>query len=202
MLESGLEKSSDILIIFKRMLSVMGLFFSSKKYRLTLADFKPEVSESSVTQTWMSPEFRNLLPQPPKDIPQKTTIQVTSMKASIALFDEKVEVIFDPDDIDDDQEDFIAQINSQLNWIAKNRDKIEKAIAAQLLDLKNKKWLKEGESPFTPKVFLQQIVLASVEFFDDAAFELSYSDGQIFGGHSIYLPITAEREIEIATIEG
>src|SRR4030095_7423520 len=109
---------------------------SQTPFNLKASDFKTESTTATVTATWLSPEFLTMLPKPPKNITQKSTVNSKTCKAVVQLFGKTVDVTFDPTEIVGDLHYFIQQINAQLNWTANNKMIIDDAIVADLLELK------------------------------------------------------------------
>ncbi len=173
------------------------------KISLKSADFVTKSSNASITSVKLNDEFLKMLSAeraPEDDI--KTVKPLKSSEAVVQLFEKPVTVTFDPDEIGENLGNFIDKVNLQLNWVSGNKPLIEQAISNSLLSFKNSDWLQPNESPMTKEEFLNRINLVSADFFDDASLELCFNDGDIFGGHYIILPITADKNIETPTIEG
>jgi len=183
----------------------MKLFSKFKKHKdfnLRPGDFKTETDESKVISAWISPELLEKLPNPPSSKQKDDAIETKTSKAKITLLGQTVELTFDPNNRQYEIEKYIRRINEQLNWTVRNKKQVHKVIIRDLLGLKNSTWLDENETQITEKNFLKKVKLTSVNFFDDTSFELYYDDGNIFGGHSIVVSITANKELKDATIEG
>lgn len=81
------------------------------------------------------------------------------------------------------------------------RDRMEAAIVAQLLPLKNENWLDEREVALTPDAFLTRLRLKSITASNRSA-TFWYDDGDMFGGHSVETWIDLETNEMFAQISG
>lgn len=59
--------------------------------------------------------------------------------------------------------------------------------ADQLLSLKNESWLQENETTVSRDAFLSALWLNDIQVMADGKFRLWYSDGNLFGGQSVYV---------------
>lgn len=81
------------------------------------------------------------------------------------------------------------------------RDRVEAAIVATLLPLKNENWLDAGEVALTPDAFLARLRLKSITASDQSA-TFWYDDGGMFGGHSVETWVDLETNEMFAQISG
>jgi hypothetical protein len=89
-----------------------------------------------------------------------------------------------------------------LDWLSSNKKLVDNVIIRDLLHLKNSNWLQEEEGPLTEKDFINKVRLTSIIFSNDMSFDLDFDDGDIFAGHTIVVPVTTNRKVKNATIEG
>ena len=68
--------------------------------------------------------------------------------------------------------------------IGGNIETARKFAASQLLELKNKTWLEDGEEPITAEEFAERLVLSEVISMGDII-EFWFDDDDIFWGHSV-----------------
>jgi len=71
--------------------------------------------------------------------------------------------------------------SDQARWKAR----LEDFAVKQLLQLKNKTWLEEGESELTAAEFVARMTLTSISIESDGEFSFWYDDGDLFWGHVI-----------------
>ena len=86
----------------------------------------------------------------------------------------------------------------QASW----QVKIDAALSAELLALKNDSWLEDGESALTEEQFLQRIQAEALHVYPDGDFELYYDDGDLFWGHCITVSGSLEGGVAEAKIQG
>jgi hypothetical protein len=175
----------------------------SKKPHLTIEDFKLVYSKHEV-KTNISEEFIKLLQKDgfglnAKPGKQTSKIELRINVAKQNIWNAKVEIKFDEDDIND-KSDFINSINLKLDWLEKNKKVIDKKIVSDLLTLKNESWLGDDESILDRESFISKIELKTIVFSEDLSFELFFYDGLMFGGHEIKLIINSDLRTETALI--
>ena len=86
----------------------------------------------------------------------------------------------------------------QAGW----KRKVDEFAVAELLPLKNRSWLDDGEAELTPKQFKSRMKLMSVSVAEDGRFEFWHNDGDLFWGHSIQLCGTLKEGLNAADIPG
>ena len=175
------------------------------EFSLRLSDFEVKNQRSTVTSVWIDPEFEKAIKTATKsDIKTRgkkaDIIELRWYFVRIILWGHAVEIVFDPEIASKSLDDFIQKINQQLNWLTKSKNSINNVIIHNLLHLKNDDWLSEGQLPLNKEDFLKSIYPISIKFSRHAAFELEYNDGNLFGGHSINLNVSSEREITDASL--
>lgn len=79
---------------------------------------------------------------------------------------------------------------------------IQSCILKDLLDLKNGRWLQEGERKLTADGFLRRITLSSIVVRSDGSFEFWYDDGDLFLGHSIMVSGSIGGGLDYAGLQG
>jgi hypothetical protein len=94
-----------------------------------------------------------------------------------------------------------ALFEKQNEW-----DKKLKIFAAdELLELANE-WLEDideaGETEITKETFIDAMSIESISVFPDGEFEMYFFDGDIFGGHSIYVSGNVNGKLNSADIAG
>jgi hypothetical protein len=69
----------------------------------------------------------------------------------------------------------------QADW----KRRVDELVLRELLPLKNKSWLDDGESEVTAEEFAESITLTSITMRADGDVEFWHKDGGLFGGHGI-----------------
>lgn len=124
--------------------------------------------------------------------------QLNQFEQNIDILNKKVEI-----GIDSDNETSAKEVGIKIvNWVTENFIYINEQIAEKLIKLKNENWLEEGEDEITQEAFVKQINLDSIQVYPDKEFELYYSDGDIFWGHSIVVDIDDQFIIQDINIAG
>jgi len=118
------------------------------------------------------------------------------------VWDQNVEITFDPEGVDRDLESFVFKVETLVHRINNSQKSFENAIARRLLSLKNETWLEENEKPISKSQFISRIKLTNISFFSDLSAELYFDDGQLFWGHTIVIDITKSGRVEDANIAG
>lgn len=100
--------------------------------------------------------------------------------------------------------------NTELEILTKNFEKIEKLIPKfsnienqmieEMLALKNKNWLEEGDKELLKDEFQKEIELYGVNTYEDGSAEMYYKAKDLFLGHEIQTSIDNEQRHEISTI--
>lgn len=72
----------------------------------------------------------------------------------------------------------------------------------ELLELKNERWLSEGESKVTARQFKERMRLTSISVSPDGSFEFSHDDGDLFWDHEILVKGRLSKGLTGATISG
>lgn len=171
-------------------------------FDLKLADFDTKTHSAQVISVTYSPDFYELFPEAKKAANTGNKLELRTSTVKISLWGQPVEVTFNPDTVAGSPEEFINQMNGQLNWLIKNKDRVEDVIIRDLLPLKNENWLDEEEDALSREEFLQAISPDSVDFDEETGFTLRYHDGDLFSGHGIAVEISAKRKVEEASVEG
>ena len=74
-----------------------------------------------------------------------------------------------------------ALFDNQAEW----DEKIRTFACEELLKIKNKSWLGDGEDELTPEDFKKIMILEGINLNGNGKFVFWFDDGGIFGGHSI-----------------
>lgn len=165
---------------------------------LTEKNHFSEVVENPIISSEFEKEFAHLIVSKPMEKGEIITLKYYSVFVNI--WEQNVEVIFDTEN--ENIEKFVEKINSQLNWLSKNRDYINENITQNLLNLKNENWLNKNELPKNKTEFIKLINLKSINFIQHSAFNLNFEDGNLFNGHSINVKLNSKREVKKVFIEG
>ena len=171
-------------------------------FNLKLSDFTVEERTSIVSTSWISEDLLKKLPNPEQVKTGPREIKICTAKANVDLYEQRIEIIYSPDEIKGKAEDFMNLLNKQLDWLKANEVIINNTITKKLLELKNDAWLEIEEKEVTAAEFLERIKLESICFYDDSSFDLYYDDGDLFAGHTITVSISADRTSRDATIAG
>lgn len=146
----------------------MGLFsfFKKKSSELKLGDFtlNEQVLKGEVDGEPIEKGFRNY-------------------EGKCRLFGGLVGISFDPDEVKENLDEYLGRINMNIDWINKNKKRIELEIIEEYLPIKNESWLEEGEHPINADEFRSKLSIESIRLFDDASYELYFEDGDLFWGH-------------------
>jgi hypothetical protein len=183
----------------------MGIFSRFKKsgnFNLSKSDFKTESDDFEVISVKVSDDFYDLFPQAKKkeNCTGKSTLITNT--SSVSLFGNKVEISYDPNETELNENIFINQINRNLNWIADNENGIKCTIAKKLLSLKNQSWLEENEIELTETKFIKRIKLTSISFFGKGNSELIFNDGNLFWEHDIVADLNTKNKLTDINIRG
>ena len=110
----------------------MGLFsrFNKKEgFRLSKSDFKTEREDFEVLSVKVSGDFFEKFPQAKKKEKYTGKNTLITNSAKITLFGNQVELMYDPNEIELEESEFIDRINRRLNWVADNEKKLKNGIA-------------------------------------------------------------------------
>lgn len=183
----------------------MGLFSKFKKkgkFNLTKSDFKTESEDFEVVSVKLSDDFFEKFPQAKKkeNYTGKNTLITNSTKVN--LLGNKVEITYDPSEIELNENKFIDLINNKLNWISNNEETIKHEIVNKLLSLKNDSWLNENESEISKSDFIKRIKLNEITFYGDGSSELTFEDDDLFWGHQIVTELNLNNDLINIDIRG
>ena len=174
-----------------------------EEYVITFSDFTEkehlsEVLENPIISSEFEKEFAHLIVGKP--LKNGEIISLKYYSVFINIWEQIVELIFETEN--ENKERFVEKINSQLNWLSKNRDYINENITQNLLNLKNENWLYKNELPKNKTEFIKLISLKSINFIQSSAFNLNFEDGNLFDGHSIEVKLNSKREVKKVLLEG
>ena len=174
-----------------------------EEYVITFSDFTEkehlsEVLENPIISSEFEKEFAHLIVGKP--LKNGEIISLKYYSVFINIWEQIVELIFETEN--ENKERFVEKINSQLNWLSKNRDYINENITQNLLNLKNENWLYKNELPKNKTEFIKLISLKSINFIQSSAFNLNFEDGNLFDGHSIEVRLNSKREVKKVLLEG
>ena len=174
-----------------------------EEYVITFSDFTEnehlsEVLENPIISSEFEKEFAHLIVGKP--LKNGEIILLKYYSVFINIWEQIVEFIFETEI--ENKERFVEKINSQLNWLSKNRDYINENITQNLLNLKNENWLYKNELPKNKTEFIKLISLKSINFIQNSAFNLNFEDGNLFDGHSIEVKLNSKREVKKVLLEG
>ena len=183
----------------------MGIFsrFNKKgNINLSKSDFKTESEDFEVLSVKVSGDFFEKFPQAKKkdNYTGKTTLITNTV--TLPLFGNKVEITYDPSEIELNEDKFIDQMNRTLNWIADNESGIKSGVTKKLLPLKNENWLEENEIELSESEFIKRIKLSSISFFGDGSSELIFDDGDLFWEHQIVADLSGKNKLTEINIRG
>jgi hypothetical protein len=82
------------------------------------------------------------------------------------------------------------------------KQRIEDYVVQKLLPLKNGNWLDDDEAPLSPDEFKARMSPESITVYDEGDFRVFYEDGDLFGGHWIYVRGNILSGLEDTTIMG
>ena len=121
----------------------MGLFSRFKKkgkFNLLKSDFKTESEDFEVVSVKLSDDFFEKFPQAKKKENYTGKNTLVTNKAKINLFENQVEIIFDPSEIELNENRFIELINHRLNWISDNEETLKNGITmgSEMVDFRDK----------------------------------------------------------------
>ncbi len=171
-----------------------------KEFTLSKSDFRTE--NLDVLSVKISGDFfKSRLQTEEKRGDANRPISITNI-ATIRLFENKVDVVYDPSEVELDEPKFIGLINRKLNWIADNKNAVRREIAGELLSLKNDHWLDEHETEITKGEFIRRMRLTRILFFRDKSSELIFADGDLFWGHQIVANLNAGNKLTYVNISG
>ncbi|WP_179007478.1 DUF2262 domain-containing protein [Winogradskyella forsetii] len=183
----------------------MGIFSRFKKkgnINLSKSDFKTESEDFEVLSVTVSGDFFEKFPQAKKKDNYTGKSTLVTNTTSLSLFGNKVDITYDPSEIELNENKFIEQINRNLNWIADNESGIKSGITKKLLPLKNENWLEENESELSESEFIKRIKLTSISFFGKGNSELIFSDGDLFWKHDIVADLNTKNKLTDINIRG
>lgn len=187
----------------------MGIFsrFNKKpNFNLKKSDFKTETDSfyDEESSPPINEEFAKTVAKwkEEKGIKNDAELNYDTNSTRVLLFGNKVEITYTPSEIELNESDFINGLNQKLNWISKNKDKINNQVTKKLLPLKNENWLNDNESKITESDFVNRIKLGSILFFGDLSYELVYNDGNLFWGHQIVANLNEKNELTNIDIQG
>jgi hypothetical protein len=179
----------------------MGLFSKFRKkgeFNLSKSDFTTKREDFEVISVKLSEDFFEKFPQAKKkeNYAGKNTLVTYSTK--ITLFGNKVEITYDPSEIELNEDKFIDLINEKLNWISENKETIKNGIAKKLVPLKNDSWLDENEPEISNSEFIKRIQLNGITFYEDGNSELNFDDDNLFYGHQIVADLKNNKLTDIS----
>lgn len=88
------------------------------------------------------------------------------------------------------------------NWLEKNMAKAKEYAALKLLKLKNDRWLADNEKPISHEQFITTIQFDGISAFAEGGFEIYFSDGNLFLGHTIIVDVDEAFKFEDSNIAG
>ena len=98
-------------------------------------------------------------------------------------------------DIEDELNDVLPVARAAFTFVSANEAALREQLAEQMLETAND-W-RLGREPIEPEItvasFAARVKLAGVSLADDGGFTLTYSDGEMFGGHAIVVSVGANR---------
>ncbi|MGO4921379.1 DUF2262 domain-containing protein [Maribacter spongiicola] len=197
-------------------MGLFSIFRNKNKIHLSITDFKTEQTESESTLSEPpSEEFlKSLMDYKAKnpdafvkDMPEgilndKNKSIIVTKTVSFLIFNNIVEIVYDPTELEIDEEEFIRNINKTLNWFVNNKVIIYDGIVSELLKLKNEDWLEENAEPLSDKQFTKCLSLNSILFFHDGSSQLGFDDGNLFFGHSIMVSLSKDHKFIDAELYG
>jgi len=171
-------------------------------FALKNSDFFIKTHSAKVISTTVSADFYELFPEAAKPVKKGGKVEVRFSIVDVLFWGKQVEVTFNTDEISGDLDGFINKVNSLLNWLIKNKKLVDEVIIRDLLPLKNDNWLDEGETVLNAEELLNALSLTSIGFDEETNIDLHYDDGDLFGGHTVVVLISAKRKVKEASIEG
>ncbi|ULC60448.1 DUF2262 domain-containing protein [Flaviramulus sp. BrNp1-15] len=187
-------------------MGIFSRFSKNPNFNLKKSDFKTETDSfyDDESSPPINEEFAKTVAKwkEEKGINEDKELNYDRNSTSAILFGNKVEITYNPSEIELSESDFIIGLNQKLNWISKNKNEINSQIAKKLLPLKNQSWLNDNESIITERDFINRIKLGSILFFGDLSSELVYDDGNLFWGHQIVADLNKKNELTNVDIQG
>lgn len=95
----------------------------------------------------------------------------------------EVSVCIDPDDEEIDVTKWLAE--KFLSDLETYEAKAKARLFEEMFDQYNENWRQEGEPVLTKEQFLQNLTLVHIWFLGSDSVDFMYSDGDMFGGHSL-----------------
>jgi len=170
--------------------------------QLTVESFVEQKNKSKVTANITSELFELLKRDgyaqdlsPDQD--DSSVVELSAFNATTSIWDQEVKVSFDGDEIQE-KSTFIEFINLRLQDIESNKELIQKRLVVDLLELKNTVWIDDHQ--LSAEEFINKLSLYEIDFYVDQSIVIHFDDGQLFGGHFITLPITADFQLETSSI--
>lgn len=183
-------------------MGILSRFKKKGEFNLSRSDFKTESEDFEVLSVKVSGDFFEKFPQAKKKENHVGKSALITNTANISLFGNKIEITYDPSEIELNEDKFIARINHHLNWIADNESGIKSGITTKLLPLKNENWLEENEAELSEGEFINRIKLMSISFSGKGNSELTFNDGDLFWKHEIVVGLNTKNKITNISISG
>ncbi|MDW3195247.1 MAG: DUF2262 domain-containing protein [Cytophagales bacterium] len=162
--------------------------------QLTVESFVEQKSKSKVTVN-ITPELlkRDGFAQDlSSEQDNSSVVELSTFNATTSIWDQEVKVSFDGNEIEK-KSTFIEFINLRLQDIESSKELIQKRLVVDLLELKNTVWIDDRQ--LSAEEFINKLSFSEIVFYVDQSIVIQFNDEQLFGGHCITLPITADFQL-------
>jgi len=88
------------------------------------------------------------------------------------------------------------RLNNAVSWFENNYETIRDYCADNLLELYNEDWRDPEEEKITTEEFKDKLELESIAIDDDGGLEISFRDGDLFGGHWLVVYTDSEYKFD------
>jgi hypothetical protein len=102
---------------------------------------------------------------------------------------------------DDELEKILPIARAGLTWFRANEPEARRQLALQMLERADD-WRQEGDAEITEGTFAERVRLTHILLLANGETELRYSDGEMFGGHTIVVAVGADRVLGAAYLWG
>ena len=125
-------------------------------------------------------------------------------EGNIDWLGEDINIILNIDDIDEpDDKDKVFELLQKMYDNQKEWDEKLRKFAAEALTKDANDWRADDDNEeITEEEFAKRIEMCAITIYSDGYFEAFYSDGDMFGEHSITISANISGEIEIAAVAG
>ncbi len=173
--------------------------------KLLIDHFKLHEAESEVKMT-ISDEFLKLLQKDgyAKNIqansPKSSIVKLRQWIAPVNIWNCSAELVYQEEKTEISKK--LDSINDKLNWLDFNMRTVLNKICMDLLELKNSTWLEEHETGLTEELFVDNLSLDSIQYYENNDLIISFKENNMFGGHIVQIGIKDNLTLATAEIVG